>query len=143
METENSTSSPDVLSSSILETEIKIIISDLKELTENEIINTGYIQRIKDNLLSKIVSNISKENFAKSIEQLQEEAFVDISNRFYEIAVKSHLEEVTNQNRKSAYETRLLEGMEFQEIGLDTMANFTFLKVYNIFKGRKQFKFTF
>lgn len=116
METDNSSSSDD-----ILESKIKTIIAHLKSLTENEISSTGYVQRIKDNLLPKIVTKISEENYSKSIQQLQEEAFINISNQFYEIGV-------SNENFNTG--NRFLEGMEFQELGLQDMANHTFLKVF-------------
>lgn len=109
------------LSESILENEIKTIISDLRTLTENEIFNTGFVQRMKNNLLPKIVSNISEEQLTKSILKLQEETFIKISNQFNEVGIK-------NQN-SDEMKNRFLEGMEFQELGLNDMANQTFLKV--------------
>lgn len=120
METDNKNSSS---SDDYLKNEIKTIISDLKILTENEISSTGYVQRIKNNLLPKIVTKISEEHYSKSIQQLQEEAFINISNQFYEI-------EVSNENLNT--ENRLLEGMEFQELGLENMAKHTFLKVFQL-----------
>lgn len=129
MESEKKNSSSE-LSTNILETEIKLTISDLKLLTENEIINTGYVQRIKDNLLPKIVSNIPKEHFGKSIQELQEEAFIRVSNKFYVIGINNLSEDRPEPNFKS-YEVRLLEGIEFQELGQDDKANHTFLKVIN------------